>query len=160
MFNCGDWLRYFVRGVVRNSLIMSYSSSQYRQTVNQVGSQSRTTTVVTTTVVNDVNSHGVQAQKASALEVGEGGSRFSAGWGSRFDSRRAAVVASSDGRSYEEIRAQCLKDRRLFEDPDFPAKDSSIFFSRSPPRPFQWKRPSVSSFYACSATCSWQLNFQ
>ena len=87
----------------------------------------------------------VHATNASVLEAGENSSRYTSGWGSRFDSRRAAAVATSDGRSYEEIRAQCLKDRKPFEDPDFPAKDSSIFFSRSPPRPFQWKRPRVSS---------------
>jgi hypothetical protein len=128
---------------------MSSVSSHYRETTttHQVGSrvQSRMTTVVTTTT-HGVNGDGVQATSASVLEAGEGCSRFSSGWGSRFDSRRAAVVAPSDGRTFAEIRAQCLKERRLFEDPDFPAKDSSIFFSRAPPRPFQWKRPGVSCY--------------
>uniref|UniRef100_A0A2C9KC99 Calpain-B n=1 Tax=Biomphalaria glabrata TaxID=6526 RepID=A0A2C9KC99_BIOGL len=41
----------------------------------------------------------------------------------------------------DEIRAQCLREGILFEDPEFPCVDSSIFFSRSPPRPFEWKRP-------------------
>ncbi|XP_059154720.1 calpain-B-like isoform X2 [Physella acuta] len=41
----------------------------------------------------------------------------------------------------DEIRAQCRQQGILFEDPEFPCVDSSIFFSRSPPRPFEWKRP-------------------
>lgn len=44
----------------------------------------------------------------------------------------------------EEIKAQCRQQGILFEDPEFPCVDSSIFFSRSPPRPFEWKRPHVS----------------
>ena len=40
----------------------------------------------------------------------------------------------------------------LFEDADFPAVDKSIFFSRSLPKPFVWKRPHVS--YSCSGRLS------
>ena len=47
--------------------------------------------------------------------------------------------------SYSEIKARCLKAGVLYEDPDFPAVEDSLFFSRKPPRPFEWKRPSVSS---------------
>uniref|UniRef100_A0A0B7AEW7 Calpain-3 n=1 Tax=Arion vulgaris TaxID=1028688 RepID=A0A0B7AEW7_9EUPU len=43
---------------------------------------------------------------------------------------------------YDDIKAQCKQQGILFEDPEFPCVDSSIFFSRSPPRPFEWKRPS------------------
>jgi len=46
------------------------------------------------------------------------------------------------GKSYDEYRAECLKEGKLFEDPDFPAVNTSIFFSKSPPKPFEWKRPS------------------
>ena len=45
---------------------------------------------------------------------------------------------------FDSIRDACLRDGRLFEDPDFPAEDSSIFFSKRPPKPFEWKRPHVS----------------
>lgn len=48
--------------------------------------------------------------------------------------------------SYEEIVRKCKEEGCLFEDPEFPAEDSSIFFSKSPPRPFEWKRPSVIYF--------------
>ncbi|XP_056021322.1 calpain-B-like isoform X16 [Ostrea edulis] len=43
--------------------------------------------------------------------------------------------------SYDEIKKKCLEEGILFEDPEFEAEDSSIFFSRAPPRPFEWKRP-------------------
>lgn len=42
---------------------------------------------------------------------------------------------------FEEIREQCAAEETLFEDPEFPAEDCSIFFSREPPRAFEWKRP-------------------
>lgn len=44
-------------------------------------------------------------------------------------------------RTYAEIKEQCLRERRLFEDPDFPANNKSVFPSKRPPKPFEWKRP-------------------
>lgn len=88
----------------------------------------------------------VDAKHASALEAA-GGSRYKSGWGSRYADNSKAQSGSSAtmvGKSFDEIKAQCLKEKKLFEDPDFPAVDSSIFYSRSPPRPFVWSRPSVS----------------
>uniref|UniRef100_A0A915Q477 Calpain catalytic domain-containing protein n=1 Tax=Setaria digitata TaxID=48799 RepID=A0A915Q477_9BILA len=38
-------------------------------------------------------------------------------------------------------RDRCLAERQLFEDPQFPADDSSLFFSRSPPKQVEWRRP-------------------
>ncbi|KAM6940481.1 calpain-9 [Xenentodon cancila] len=46
-----------------------------------------------------------------------------------------------DGKSFEELRQECLKKGVLFEDPDFPAKDSSLFFSQTVPVQIEWKRP-------------------
>ena len=43
--------------------------------------------------------------------------------------------------SYENIRDACLKDGVLFEDPDFPAVNKTMYFSKEPPRQFEWKRP-------------------
>lgn len=48
--------------------------------------------------------------------------------------------------NFDQIRTQCKQQGILFEDPEFPCVDSSIFFSRPPPRPFEWKRPHVSTF--------------
>uniref|UniRef100_A0A8C8BPH8 Calpain 9 n=1 Tax=Otus sunia TaxID=257818 RepID=A0A8C8BPH8_9STRI len=53
----------------------------------------------------------------------------------------AAHDTHSSGKSYEELRQECLHRGVLFEDPDFPACNSSLFFSEKPPIPFIWKRP-------------------
>ncbi|XP_072170100.1 calpain-9-like isoform X1 [Diadema setosum] len=42
---------------------------------------------------------------------------------------------------YSQIRKQCMSSGTLFEDPEFPAIDESIFPSQPPPRPFKWLRP-------------------
>ena len=46
---------------------------------------------------------------------------------------------------FDKLRNECLRSGQLFEDPEFAAEDCSIFFSKSPPRPFDWLRPSVSA---------------
>ena len=76
-------------------------------------------------------------------------SRYSKGWGSRLVGgaryeKRAGAPMHVGTKTFQELRDQCLKEGRLFEDADFPAEDASIFFSRKPPRPFEWKRPTVS----------------
>uniref|UniRef100_A0A158Q8T4 Calpain catalytic domain-containing protein n=1 Tax=Elaeophora elaphi TaxID=1147741 RepID=A0A158Q8T4_9BILA len=38
-------------------------------------------------------------------------------------------------------RDHCLAERKLFEDPQFPADDKSLFFSRRPPKEIEWRRP-------------------
>ncbi|KAF0313481.1 Calpain-B [Amphibalanus amphitrite] len=43
---------------------------------------------------------------------------------------------------FDKLRRECLRSGQLFEDPEFAAEDCSIFFSKSPPRPFDWLRPS------------------
>ncbi|CAH1791248.1 unnamed protein product, partial [Owenia fusiformis] len=70
-------------------------------------------------------------------------SRYSKGWGSANIRQppKNSTPMELEGTTYKEIKAQCLKEGRLFEDPDFPAVDSSIFYSRAPPRQFEWKRP-------------------
>lgn len=35
---------------------------------------------------------------------------------------------------------------KLYEDPDFPPTDESIYYSQRPPRKFEWKRPHVYSY--------------
>ncbi|XP_015252177.1 PREDICTED: calpain-9 [Cyprinodon variegatus] len=46
-----------------------------------------------------------------------------------------------DGKSFEQLRRECLQKGVLFEDPDFPATDASLFFSQSVPVQIEWKRP-------------------
>ena len=62
----------------------------------------------------------------------------------RSSSRDEDEAKLEDGLTYDEIRAQCLQQNRLFEDPEFPANNSSIFPSKRSPHPFEWKRPGVS----------------
>ncbi|XP_010147790.1 PREDICTED: calpain-9 isoform X2 [Eurypyga helias] len=53
----------------------------------------------------------------------------------------AAHATHSSGKAYKELKEDCLNRGVLFEDPDFPACSSSLFFSEKPPIPFIWKRP-------------------
>jgi len=88
---------------------------------------------------------------SSGHDIGgsSGGRRVKSGWGTRHGgsepTRPTGPPMKLQGKTYDEIKAQCLRENRLFEDPDFPAIDSSVFPSKLPPRPFDWKRPSVST---------------
>ncbi|KAM4546359.1 calpain-5-like [Fundulus diaphanus] len=42
---------------------------------------------------------------------------------------------------YAELKKHCIQTKTLFEDPEFPATNSSLFYSRPPPGVVQWKRP-------------------
>lgn len=44
---------------------------------------------------------------------------------------------------FNTIRNQCLSTGALFEDPEFPACDESLMFSRRPDRNIEWLRPMV-----------------
>ncbi|XP_018913124.1 calpain-B isoform X3 [Bemisia tabaci] len=57
--------------------------------------------------------------------------------GSGFRPRSDAGV-----QDFYELRDRCLANGTLFEDPDFPCDDTSIFFSKPPTKPFEWRRPS------------------
>uniref|UniRef100_A0A8D1M525 Calpain 9 n=1 Tax=Sus scrofa TaxID=9823 RepID=A0A8D1M525_PIG len=52
-----------------------------------------------------------------------------------------ARITHSSGQSFEELRRACLQKGVLFEDTDFPADSSSLFYSERPQIPFIWKRP-------------------
>jgi len=51
---------------------------------------------------------------------------------------------AGDVQDFEVLRDQCIQRGALFEDPDFDTVDSSIFYSKSPDKRFEWRRPSVS----------------
>lgn len=46
-----------------------------------------------------------------------------------------------DIQDFNTIRSQCLQNGALFEDPEFPAIDSSLQFSSRPDRHVEWLRP-------------------
>ncbi|KAG5855004.1 calpain-9 [Anguilla anguilla] len=54
---------------------------------------------------------------------------------------KKVISCQSNGKTFEELRQECLQKNVLFEDPDFPAHDSSLFYSESVPIDFKWKRP-------------------
>jgi len=91
---------------------------------------------------------------------GSGCRRAKSGWGSRHGGtepkRPSGPPMKLEGKTYDEIKAQCLRENRLFEDPDFPPNDSSINPSGHPPCPIQWKRPIVSNrqFVVHGSTCA------
>ena len=90
-----------------------------------------------------------QRLMSSVMETAAGGTkRYTSGWGNRKSSRPTATkTISTQGKSFAEIKKQCLAEGVLFEDPEFPAINTSIFYSQRPPRPFEWKRPPVSKHH-------------
>ncbi|XP_012586280.1 PREDICTED: calpain-9 [Condylura cristata] len=56
-------------------------------------------------------------------------------------SPKDARITHSSGQSFQQLRQQCLQKGVLFEDADFPANSSSLFYSKKPQIPFVWKRP-------------------
>ncbi|VDO10476.1 unnamed protein product [Brugia timori] len=47
----------------------------------------------------------------------------------------------SEALDFYKERDRCLQSNTLFEDPEFPADDSSLFYSRRPPKYIEWLRP-------------------
>ncbi|KAJ3591314.1 hypothetical protein NHX12_009260 [Muraenolepis orangiensis] len=43
--------------------------------------------------------------------------------------------------NYDLLKRNCLKDRSLFEDPEFPTTDKSLYFKKAPAGRVEWKRP-------------------
>lgn len=59
-------------------------------------------------------------------------------------SRNEAVKDARRLKEFQELKDKYVRKRVLFEDPLFPAQDSSLFFSEKFPLKLEWKRPSVS----------------
>ncbi|KAK6622950.1 hypothetical protein RUM43_008802 [Polyplax serrata] len=55
--------------------------------------------------------------------------------------RGSGIRSRGQVQDFYELRDECLQNGTLFEDPDFPCEDSSIFFSSRPRYRFEWKRP-------------------
>ncbi|KAM5163903.1 calpain-9 [Mantella aurantiaca] len=52
-----------------------------------------------------------------------------------------AQTIHSSGKTYGQLKKECLQNGTLFDDLDFPANDNSLFYSEKPNIPFVWKRP-------------------
>ncbi|MEQ2188066.1 Calpain-3, partial [Goodea atripinnis] len=57
-------------------------------------------------------------------------------------SRNEAVKDAKRLKTFLELRDKYVMKNVLFEDPLFPANDSSLFYSQKPRMKFEWKRPS------------------
>ncbi|XP_037544043.1 calpain-5 [Nematolebias whitei] len=53
----------------------------------------------------------------------------------------SSSVVPYKNQHYAELKKTCIKDKKLFEDPEFPATNTSLFYSKSPPGRVEWKRP-------------------
>lgn len=60
-------------------------------------------------------------------------------------SRNEAVKDAKRLKTFLELRDKYVQKKVLFEDPLFPANDSSLFYSQKSSMKFEWKRPSVST---------------
>lgn len=45
---------------------------------------------------------------------------------------------------YTKLKEDCIKDKKLFEDPEFPATTASLYFRKPLAGYVEWKRPAVS----------------
>uniref|UniRef100_A0A8B9DVP2 Calpain-3 n=1 Tax=Anser cygnoides TaxID=8845 RepID=A0A8B9DVP2_ANSCY len=55
-------------------------------------------------------------------------------------SRNQPIIKVKE-KTYEELHKKCLEKNILYEDPDFPPNESSLFYSQKIPIKFEWKRP-------------------
>ncbi|XP_016839301.1 calpain-A isoform X2 [Nasonia vitripennis] len=55
--------------------------------------------------------------------------------------RGSGIRPTGTVQDFNQLRQECLSQGKLFEDPEFPAIDSSIFYSKRPDRYIEWRRP-------------------
>lgn len=92
------------------------------------------------TVVQETGAGQVPRQHMSTTTEPGGGP---AGIYSAILSRNQPIIGVKE-KTFHELHKKCLEKKILYEDPDFPANDSSLFFSQKLPVKFEWKRPLVS----------------
>uniref|UniRef100_A0A3B3B7Q9 Calpain catalytic domain-containing protein n=1 Tax=Oryzias melastigma TaxID=30732 RepID=A0A3B3B7Q9_ORYME len=57
----------------------------------------------------------------------------------------SSTVVPFKNQHYSDLKRDCIKNKKLFEDPEFPANDSSVFYEEQPHDIVEWKRPGVSA---------------
>ena len=55
-----------------------------------------------------------------------------------------SCVKPYEDQNYSALKRACLRRKVLFEDPNFPATDDSLYYKGSPGPTVRWKRPKVS----------------
>lgn len=91
------------------------------------------------------------SETVAQMESGTG--RYQQGWARGGEEGGPAVsgfnsknIVKLGGKSYADLKAKCRQTGSLYEDPDFPADNSSLFPKQMPqgmPK-ITWKRPPVS----------------
>ncbi|NXL93231.1 CAN3 protein, partial [Alectura lathami] len=71
----------------------------------------------------------------STTTEGTGGGIYSA-----IISRNQPIIKVKE-KTYEELHKKCLEEGILYEDPEFPPNETSLFYSQKIPIKFEWKRP-------------------
>ncbi|KAM9326348.1 calpain-6 [Gastrophryne carolinensis] len=51
------------------------------------------------------------------------------------------IVRNFKNQSFQKLKTDCVKAGKLFEDPEFPASDESLFYSKPSTYQIEWKRP-------------------
>lgn len=54
-----------------------------------------------------------------------------------------STVSPYKNQHYAELKKNCINSKKLYEDPEFPANNASLFYRKRPPGVVQWKRPGV-----------------
>lgn len=55
-----------------------------------------------------------------------------------------SCVKAYEDQNYSALKRACLRRKVLFEDPNFPATDDSLYYKGTPGPTVRWKRPKVS----------------
>lgn len=61
-----------------------------------------------------------------------------------YEDQHYVINTMASNSDYDSIVSHCLKTGQHWEDPEFPAVQSSVFYHQTPSFTFQWKRPHVS----------------
>ncbi|XP_060616917.2 calpain-3 isoform X1 [Anolis sagrei] len=92
---------------------------------------------VSTKMVKGSGAGPIACQNASTTAETGGGA---GGIYSAILSRNQPIIGAKE-KTFHELHKKCLEKKILYEDPDFPANDSSLFYSQKLPVKFEWKRP-------------------
>ncbi|XP_064569955.1 calpain-3 isoform X3 [Zonotrichia leucophrys gambelii] len=94
-------------------------------------------TAINAVVAQQTAAGSVPSSTAGTTEGAGGGT---GGIYSAIISRNQPIIHVKE-KTYEELHKKCLEKNILYEDPDFPPNESSLFYSQKSPVKFEWKRP-------------------
>uniref|UniRef100_A0A8C4KW42 Calpain-3 n=1 Tax=Dromaius novaehollandiae TaxID=8790 RepID=A0A8C4KW42_DRONO len=95
-------------------------------------------TAINAVVAQQTAAGSVPSATISTTAEGTGGG--TGGIYSAIISRNQPIIRVKE-KSYEELHKKCLEKNILYEDPDFPPNETSLFYSQKIPIKFEWKRP-------------------